>query len=60
MRPPLHAEWTKLRTIASTGRLLLASIALTVALGTVIVLAVSLSHEFDCRQIRRPNCRLKA
>jgi ABC-2 type transport system permease protein len=42
MRPALHAEWTKLRTIASTGRLLLASIALTVALGTVIVLAVSL------------------
>jgi ABC-2 type transport system permease protein len=31
--PVLHAEWTKTRTMASTGWLLLAAIALTVAVG---------------------------
>jgi ABC-2 type transport system permease protein len=31
--PALHAEWTKTRTMASTGWLLLAAIALTVAVG---------------------------
>jgi ABC-2 type transport system permease protein len=35
MRQALHAEWTKLRTVEGTGWLLLASIALTVALGAV-------------------------
>jgi len=30
VREPLHAEWTKLRTVASTGWLLLASVALIV------------------------------
>ena len=32
MRPALHAEWTKLRTVPGTGWLLLAAVALTVAL----------------------------
>ena len=27
----LHAEWTKLRTVAGTGRLLLATVGLTIA-----------------------------
>jgi len=36
----LHAEWTKLRTIPSTGWLLLACIALTVALSFVVAAAV--------------------
>ena len=32
MRPALHAEWTKLRTVAGPSRLLLAAVVLTVAL----------------------------
>ncbi len=40
MRRALHAEWTKLRTDPSTGWLLLACIALTVALGIVADAAV--------------------
>ena len=35
-RQTLHAEWTKLRTLASTGWLLLAAAALTVAVGTTV------------------------
>jgi ABC-2 type transport system permease protein len=34
-REALHAEWTKLRTLASTGWLLLGAAALTVAVGTI-------------------------
>lgn len=41
MSRALHAEWTKLRTVAATGWLLLASIALTVTLSAVVALAVS-------------------
>jgi ABC-2 type transport system permease protein len=41
MRPVLHAEWTKLRTTASTGWLLLATVALTIALGVLASAAVS-------------------
>ncbi len=40
MRKVLHAEWTKLRTVAGTGWLLLASIALTVALSAGAAAAV--------------------
>ena len=32
----LHAEWTKLRTVASTGWLLLAAAALTIAVGAAV------------------------
>ena len=37
----LHAEWTKLRTLASTGWLLLAAVALTVMAGAASSAAVS-------------------
>jgi ABC-2 type transport system permease protein len=37
----LHAEWTKLRTVAGPGWLLLATIALTAAVGTVAANAVN-------------------
>jgi len=40
MRQALHAEWTKLRTVAGTGWLLLATIALTVALSAAAAAAV--------------------
>jgi ABC-2 type transport system permease protein len=40
-RETLHAEWTKLRTLASTGWLLLASAVLTVAVSTVADAAVT-------------------
>jgi ABC-2 type transport system permease protein len=41
--PPLalHAEWTKLRTVASTGWLLLGAAALTVAVGALVDLAAT-------------------
>ncbi len=38
--PALHAEWTKLRTLASTGWLLLAAVALTVAVSVAAASAV--------------------
>jgi ABC-2 type transport system permease protein len=41
MRQALHAEWTKLRTVAGTGWLLLACIALTVALSAMAAAAVT-------------------
>jgi ABC-2 type transport system permease protein len=40
VRLTLHAEWTKLRTVAANGWLLLAAIALTVALGAAATAAV--------------------
>jgi ABC-2 type transport system permease protein len=40
VRLTLHAEWTKLRTVAASGWLLLASIALTVALGAAATATV--------------------
>jgi ABC-2 type transport system permease protein len=36
VRPALHAEWTKLRTVPGPGWLLLGAVALTVALSTVV------------------------
>ena len=39
MRLALHAEWTKLRTVAASGWLLLGVVALTVALGAAAVAA---------------------
>jgi ABC-2 type transport system permease protein len=41
MIPVLHAEWTKLRTLASTAWLLLAAVALTVIVGAASSAAVS-------------------
>jgi ABC-2 type transport system permease protein len=41
MSRALHSEWTKQRTIASTGWLLLGAIAVTVALGMVASLATT-------------------
>ena len=41
MRRELHAEWTKLRTLAGTGWLLLALVTLTVALSALSALATT-------------------
>ena len=41
MSRALHAEWTKQRTVAGTGWLLLGAIALTVALSVVVALATT-------------------
>jgi ABC-2 type transport system permease protein len=41
MSPALRAEWTKQRTIASTGWLLLGAVTLTVALTVVVTLATT-------------------
>jgi ABC-2 type transport system permease protein len=41
MRPALHAKWTKLRTVAGTGWLLLAAVALTVGLSAGTAAAVT-------------------
>lgn len=41
MRRSLHAEWTKLRTVAGPGWLLLAAVALTAAVGAAAANAVS-------------------
>jgi ABC-2 type transport system permease protein len=41
MRQALHAEWTKLRTLAGTFWLLLTVIALTVAIGSAVAAAVT-------------------
>ena len=40
-RETLHAEWTKLRTVASTGWLLAGAAALTVAVGALVDLAAT-------------------
>jgi ABC-2 type transport system permease protein len=45
----LHAEWTKTRTVASTGWLLLAAIALTAAVGAAAAAAVSCPSGVVCR-----------
>jgi ABC-2 type transport system permease protein len=39
MRTERHAEWTKLRTVAESGWLLLGTVGLTIALGAAVVLA---------------------
>jgi ABC-2 type transport system permease protein len=41
MTRALHAEWTKQRTVAATGWLLLSAIALTVALSVVVTLVTT-------------------
>ena len=41
MKQALHAEWTKLRTVAGTGWLLLVTIALSVALSAAVAAAVT-------------------
>jgi ABC-2 type transport system permease protein len=45
----LHAEWTKTRTIASTGWLLLAAIALTVAVGAAAAAGTSCPSGVVCQ-----------
>jgi ABC-2 type transport system permease protein len=45
MSRALHAEWTKLRTVAATGWLLVAVIMLTVALSAIVTLALNYSSE---------------
>jgi ABC-2 type transport system permease protein len=45
----LHAEWTKTRTIASTGWLLLAVIALTVAVGVAAAAGTSCPSGVACQ-----------
>ncbi|MEU8250300.1 ABC transporter permease [Nonomuraea sp. NPDC048916] len=47
MREHLHAEWTKLRTLAGTGRLLLTIVVLTVAVSVAASAVVSCASE-DC------------
>jgi len=47
--PALHAEWTKTRTIASTGWLLLATIALTVAVGAAAAAGTSCPSGVVCQ-----------
>src|SRR6266567_4159012 len=49
MRQALHAEWTKLRTVAGTSWLLFAVIALTVALSAAAAAAVTCPTA-DCNQ----------
>jgi ABC-2 type transport system permease protein len=49
VRHELHAEWTKLRTVAGTGWLLLALITLTVALSAAAAAAVTCPSA-DCNQ----------
>jgi len=41
MSGALHAEWTKLRTVAATGWLLLGVVALTITVSAVVALAVT-------------------
>lgn len=41
MKETVHAEWTKLWTVAGTGWLLLSTIGLTIALSTAVAVAVS-------------------
>ena len=43
MRDALHAEWTKLRTLASTGWLLLATVVLTIGVSAAMTAASSYS-----------------
>lgn len=40
----LHAEWTKLRTLVSTGWLLLATVAVTSALGLAVTASLDYTH----------------
>jgi ABC-2 type transport system permease protein len=44
MTNALHAEWTKHRTVSSTGWLLLGVVALTPALSAVVALSMTYSH----------------
>ena len=45
----LHAEWTKTRTVASTGWLLLAAVALTVAVGAAAAAATGCPSGAVCQ-----------
>lgn len=49
MRPALHAEWTKLRTVAGSYWLLFAAIALTIGLSAAVSAGVSCSSA-TCNQ----------
>lgn len=43
MKRAVHAEWTKLRTLPSTGWLVLTAALLTIALGAVVAVSVNVS-----------------
>ena len=47
MTQVMHAEWTKLRTLASTWWLLLAAVALTIAVGAAVGAAFQ-CHQLEC------------
>ena len=47
----LHAEWTKLRTLASTGWLLLAAVALTAAVSATAVAATAFAPGLDLARL---------
>jgi len=47
----LHAEWTKLRTLASTGWLLAGAVALTVAVSTAAVAAAAVAPGVDLAKL---------
>jgi len=47
----LHAEWTKLRTLASTGWLLAGAVALTVAVSTMAVAAAAVAPGLDLAKL---------
>ncbi len=51
MSRAVHAEWTKLRTLASTWWLLLAAVALTIAVGAAVGAAFH-CHPFACAPAR--------
>jgi len=48
MRDAVHAEWTKLRTVASTGWLLLGVIAATVTLSSAAATALTCTSSVGC------------
>ena len=49
VRQALHAEWTKLRTLAGTGWLLLAAVALTVAVSAAAAAAIRCPSGAGCQ-----------
>ena len=48
MKPALHAEWTKLRTLPGTGWLLLGVVAATVIISAAVSASVSCSSMAAC------------
>ena len=50
MRQALHAEWTKLRTVVSTGWLLVTAVVLTVAVSALVAAAAAACPSAGCTQ----------